>query len=157
MKRQSDTEVNPYLIVRSTKSSAIVFRDFLLTVLCWLLVIALLKDVWILIYDFLKDPIFVLLPLDTPDWQSIWNRLKLFVYVSIVSIAWVLALATYRYNVSRRTHHQFKAWAAHDLHTLADYAEQYGSVAQVPWHSYRHADIHFDSNDEIIGVTERSV
>ncbi len=71
-------------------------RDMLLAIGGWLIVQDLLLDFWILMYDWLKDPIFELAPEDAPDWDAILMKLDPFLMASGALVCLILIVAWWR-------------------------------------------------------------
>lgn len=77
----------PPVITGSRLRRWMVFRDVVLTILAWILLGWLLRDVIFLIYDFLRHPIFELTTAQPPDLHMLWGRLQYFIILSASLVA----------------------------------------------------------------------
>ena len=146
-----------HFLIRREKTFYIVCRDYLLMLTGWLIVCLMLTDVWLMLFDYLKDPIFSFLPTEQPDWVSIWNRLSTFVYCSIFMVVWIVGASVKRYRMIKRGHIEYTDHEERDAERIAEHALMLGGMAALNWHVIRNADVHFDERGEVILVTERDL
>ncbi len=95
----------PPIIADGRLSVLIRLRDIGLAVLGWLIVQDLLLDLWVLLYDWLKDPIFILAPEDTPDWEAIFQKIDPFLITAGLLMASIVVTALLRVRAIRRAIH----------------------------------------------------
>ena len=63
-------------------------RDVLMTIGAWLLIGYFLRQGLYLAYDYFRAPIFQLTA--TPDWAEMWGRLRGFVLLAGLLVAWMI-------------------------------------------------------------------
>ena len=154
-KHHAPADYSHFLITRE-KTLYIKCRDFFLIVTGWLIVCLMLTDVWLMLFDYLKDPIFSFLPSEQPDWIAIWNRLSSFLYCSLFLILWIVGASVKRYQMIKRDHQEFTDIEERDAERIAEQALLLGGMAAMNWHVMSNADVHFDERGEVILVTERN-
>ncbi len=150
---QSDASWPP-IIVSMKVPAWVRVRDSVLAVVGWLIVQDLILDFWILMYDWLKDPIFELAPADAPDWDAIASRLAPFVIFSAILVAGIVLTALQRKRLIARSLESASsstrtADTAGEMLLLAD-------TSSVDLQSVRSADVHIDHQGAIERVTPRS-
>ena len=64
-------------------------RDVLLTLGAWMLIGYFLREGLYLLYDYFRAPIFELTSATAPDWGEVWGRLRGFVVLAAVLVAWI--------------------------------------------------------------------
>ena len=64
-------------------------RDVLLTLGAWLLIGYFLREGLYLAYDYFRAPIFELTTATAPDWGELWGRLRGFVLLAAMLVAWI--------------------------------------------------------------------
>jgi hypothetical protein len=64
-------------------------RDVLLTLGAWLLIGYFLREGLYLLYDYFRAPLFELTRATAPDWGEVWGRLRGFVVLAAVLVAWI--------------------------------------------------------------------
>lgn len=129
-------------------------RDGLLAIVGWLIVQDLLLDFWVLMYDWLKDPIFELAPADSPDWSAIGARLAPFAIISGLLVTGIVLTAMQRRGLITRS---LETESAKKNAALAT-GDTLGSPDS-PTHELqclRIADVHIDARGGIERVTPRS-
>ena len=144
-----------HFLIRREKTFYIVCRDYLLMLTGWLIVCLMLTDVWLMLFDYLKDPIFSFLPSEQPDWVGIWNRLSTFVYCSVFLVVWIIGASVKRYRMIKRDHHEYTDREERDAERIAEQALMLGGMAALNWHVMSNADVYFDERGEVIRVAER--
>lgn len=78
----------PPLITGARRPYWVGIRDSFLTLLAWLVLAWLLRDLIYVVYDFFRPPRFEL-TIAAPDLGALWERLRYFVMVSTVLIVWL--------------------------------------------------------------------
>ncbi len=91
-------------LVRSERVPLIVWiRDLALTFLAWAILMYFMKDLWVLLYDFIIN-FFLKMSLSTPvDWKLIWNNIAPFVYAATLLVFWIVLLGSLRRRAIRST------------------------------------------------------
>lgn len=143
----------PPLIVNARLSRWVIARDLAISLIGWFVVVDLLHDFWLLIYDWLKDPIFVLAPEDTPDWDRLWWRIHPFVYVSTFIVTAILVLGIWRRKVIARNIAHHVCDAAHEDAMYRLYGVEPADVTT--WHAMKCVDVHVDDSGHIRDVVPR--
>lgn len=155
MKSQFEPADYEHLLITRKRSSSVIFRDVLLTLLCWSIVCLMLTDVWLIAFDYLKDPIFSFLPQEAPDWDLVWGRLRIFVYFSTLLIFYISISALVRYKKLRREVREDTESEEHIAERIAQAALNHGSMAHHKWHELSDAHVYFDEKGDVIRVTNR--
>ena len=78
-------------IIRTRVPAWMRARDVLLTIGAWLLIGYFLREGLYLAYDYFRAPIFELTTATAPDWGEIWGRLRGFVLLAAVLVAWLFS------------------------------------------------------------------
>ena len=143
----------PPIIQGAKRSVVLRARDLLLTMLCWLILINLLEALWVLIYKWLKPPIFTIAPEDIPDWLSIWEALYSFVLATGFIVAGVLIAAIWRRNVIGRTIEQHYLSQAEEVDLIYRQEELLPSQIE-EWHRLNNVDVFLDDQGHIINAQE---
>jgi hypothetical protein len=86
----------PPIIIRTDLPLWVRARDLGLAVIGWVVLQDLLYDFWVLMYDWLKYPIFVLDPKDAPDWDTIYARLEPFLLAGGAIVFSIIVTAIWR-------------------------------------------------------------
>ena len=94
----------PPIIVKTDMSVWLRLRDAALAVVGWIILQDLLFDFWVLMYDWLKYPIFILDPNDAPDWDAIYARLEPFLIGAAVLVASIVVTGVWRRKFIGRSH-----------------------------------------------------
>lgn len=152
--RVEPADYDHYLIFKP-RSRFVFIRDILLILLGWVIVFLMLTDIWLVLVDYLNDPIFDFLPGEKPDWNSIWDRLSIFIYVSTTLIISVLYSCVKRYQIIRHEHHIYTESEQKVAQRIAQESFRLGGMAHMDWHAMIDADVHFDAKGEVVLVTER--
>lgn len=76
-------------------------RDWLLTILAWGAFAWMLRDAIALAYDWFREPMGQLTFLQAPDWYVLWSRLRRYVEVAALLVAWIGFWAVYRSRILR--------------------------------------------------------
>lgn len=144
----------PPILINRHRSFWIVVRDIVITLLGWLILAGLLQDFWALIYNWLKYPIFVLDPEDSPDWHSLWERFHPFAIVASFLIISILSISYWRRHVIGRT------IESHFLTPEEETDLIYRQSGMLPsevadWHRFRDTDVYLDDASNIVKVVER--
>ncbi len=143
----------PPIIIRTDLPLWVRARDLGLAVIGWVVLQDLLYDFWVLMYDWLKYPIFVLDPEDAPDWDAIYARLEPFVLAGGAIVASIIVTAIWRRRHIARGIHQIKqsknALPEHQsvMHLSAQTASEL--------HRLRSVDVYVDAAGEISEVKAR--
>jgi len=77
-------------------------RDIALTLLAWVLLIYFMRDLWLLVYEYIDDLFLDIDPSNLFHWVAIWTRIAPFFYVAALLVAWVVLLSLLR---RRAIHH----------------------------------------------------
>ena len=157
MKNNNEPADYSHLLIIRPKTFLITCRDVILILTGWLIVCLMLTDVWLTLFDYLKDPIFSFLPAEQPDWGAIWSRLSSFVYCSLFLIVWIVGASVKRYQMIKRDHQEYTDIEEKDAERIAEQAILLGGMAAMKWHVMSNANVHFDENGEVILVTERDI
>lgn len=138
--------INPPPLIR--------LRDVVITGGAWCLLAYLLRDVVLLVWDYLSHPIFELTVTTAPDWPGIWQRLAPFAGYSAALIAWLLYWAyVSRHRLADASHKPQPPALMVDEH-----AQSLGlSADQVrDWQTKRSVVVHFDAAGNIAAVKDHS-
>jgi poly-beta-1,6-N-acetyl-D-glucosamine biosynthesis protein PgaD len=76
-------------MIRTRVPAWMKIRDVVLTLGAWLLIGYFLREGLYLLYDYLRAPIFELTTATAPDWGEIWGRLRGFVMLAAMLVAWI--------------------------------------------------------------------
>jgi len=76
-------------IIRTRIPAWMQVRDVLLTLGAWLLVGYLLRNGLYFAYDYFRAPMFELTTATAPDWGELWRRLRGYVLVAAMLVAWI--------------------------------------------------------------------
>ncbi len=79
-------------------------RDTILTVIAWILVAALLWEVFELLWDYFSYPIFTLSKTHSLSWTALLDRIGNFALVSLSLVLWLTFWGFVRRKQIRRTH-----------------------------------------------------
>jgi poly-beta-1,6-N-acetyl-D-glucosamine biosynthesis protein PgaD len=88
----------PPLIERRRAPLSIRVRDIILTIIAWLLLLYLIRDV---LY-YLLHPYFMFTGTIVPEWKEIWLHLKSFIYLAIFLVLWIIVWGIVRRRDLRR-------------------------------------------------------
>lgn len=144
----------PPIIDGAKRSYFLVFRDILLTFIGWLILGDLLRDFWVLVYDWLKPPIFILAPEDAPDWVQLWHLYRPFTLASCLIIIGVISTAIWRRKIIIRTIEHYHLTHEDEAKLIQ---RQSGLLpAQIQeWSELRDVDVELDKNYKILKVINR--
>ena len=133
----------PPLIVGANVSAWVRLRDFVLTVLAWVLLGYLMRETLDLAREYLRYPIFEFTNAEPPDWQELWGRLKPFSHFVAALTIWLLAWALVRGRRMRATAPEPQPPPL----ALAAQAIDFGldESALAPWRDARVLRVHLDS------------
>jgi hypothetical protein len=140
----------PPIVISASVPFWIRARDILLAIIGWMIVQDLLIDFWVLMYDWLKDPIFELDPADSPDWAAIVDRLAPFATLSALLVAGIALTAIQRRRLIART----LASASQPAADASEISNNEGAASHLQ--RLRVADVHIDADGGISRVEPRS-
>jgi len=152
-------------IVRSTQLSLFIrARDVILTLMAWALLIYFTRDLWTLIYGYLRDTLLSLDPSNEVDWMNIWRRIAPFIFAALLLVLWIVILGSLRRRAilstglihgknSLRTVQQQFPFKQTDIAILAQRFDVEASQL-IAWQSMRSVDVEVNDLTESKSITE---
>ncbi len=119
-------------------------RDWVITLLAWLVLAFLLRLGFLLLWDYFSYPIFELTRMKALDWQLIWDRLSPFLYVILGLVTWIIAWGVGRRAQLRQT---FDRRVVPPL-SLGEHAASLALDSREieRWRQWRIVTVHFEGN-----------
>ncbi len=153
MRKPHPIEPWPPIIILSDIPLWVRFRDGALALIGWLILQDLLYDFWVLMYDWLKYPIFILAPEDSPDWVAILDKLRPFLIGGGVVVAGIVLTAISRRRLIAMSLHATERQPPTyigDFHSMQVSNETHDTLQGL-----RSADVHVDAAGDIAQVGAR--
>jgi len=127
-------------------------RDILLTAAAWLTLIYVLHDFWQLVFDYFSDPIFQLLPDQSPNWAELWKRVANFFYIAIGLITWIMVIGLLRRKIINNTKYIHSLPASIEMEELEI---QQGLLPKdiKHWHELRSVSVFVNEESRINKIT----
>jgi hypothetical protein len=137
----------PPIIIRTDLPFWVRLRDLGLAIIGWVVLQDLLFDFWVLMYDWLKYPMFILAPEDTPDWDAILTRLDPFLIAGGAVVAGIAGTALWRRrHIGRRIGSSRPGTPAAATETRAS---QISTETAAGLHGLKSVDVHIDAAGHI--------
>lgn len=141
-------------------------RDIALTLLAWVLLIYFMRDLWLLVYEYIDDLLLDIDPSNLFQWIKIWKRIAPFFYVAAFLVAWIVMLSMLR---RRAIHHTGRIQGKKLLRTVQQHftlrpiertvlADKFGvEPAQLEtWQTLRTVDVSIDETTNKKIITDRT-
>jgi len=78
-------------------------RDIAFTMMAWMLLMYFMRDLWVLIYEYIRDAFLRMDSVHLIDWGFIWAQITPFLYVAALLMLWILILGSLRRRAILRT------------------------------------------------------
>lgn len=151
MKREQPLNWPP--VIRYTRAPWYVrARDVLITIVAWAVIVYLVWDGLVLVFDFFRYPIFQLTKTAPPDWVRMWDSLDFFLVIAAGHMAWIVLWGFIR---RRRLGRAARVTPPPPL-ALEEHAATFGlqpsEIEQ--WRQMKTAVVEFDSHSRITGILQ---
>ncbi len=129
-------------------------RDTILTVIAWILVIALLWEVIDLLWDHFSYPTFAFSKTHSLSWLGLLDRIGKFALVSLSLVLWLTFWGFVRRKELRRTHDPRPVPAL----LLSEHASAFGVPPEAieRWRQSQVVLVQFDASNRLENVTARA-
>ena len=141
-------------------------RDLTLTLVAWGLLIYFMRDLWVLVYEYVEDLLLDIDPSNLFQWFKIWTRIAPFFYVAAFLVAWIVMLSVLR---RRAIHHTGRIYGKESFRTVQQHftlrpiersvlAHKFGvELEQLEcWQTLRSVDVAIDEPNNKKIITERT-
>jgi poly-beta-1,6-N-acetyl-D-glucosamine biosynthesis protein PgaD len=142
-------------IIDSRKVGPIIrVRDTVLTVIAWIILVALLWEFCYLLWDYFSYPVFQLSRTHSLDWHAFVDRIGGFALLSLLLVLWLTFWGFLRRKELRRTHDPSGVSPL----ALSDHAAIFGIPPETVelWRQSQVVVVQFDASNRLANVTAKT-